>query len=82
VDLYRLVGTQHEQLFTRIASDVILANAGNYLATEYWQKRSEVGNQLEKALNEKLQEAYANCTGFMLLKIDLPDSFEEAIVET
>jgi len=54
VDLYRLVGTQHEQLFTRIASDVILANAGNYLATEYWQKRSEVGNQLEKALNVKL----------------------------
>ena len=36
VDLYRLVGTDYEQLYTRIASDVILANAGDYRATEYW----------------------------------------------
>ncbi|CDW85393.1 UNKNOWN [Stylonychia lemnae] len=82
VNLYRLVGTDYNQLYTRIASDVILANAGNYHATEYWQKRSEVGNQLEKALNVKLQEAFANCTGLMLLKIDLPDSYEDAIVDT
>ena len=76
------MGDKYEQLFTRIASDVILANAGNYLATDYWQSRSEVGNALEKALNEKMVEAYANCTGFMLLKIDLPDSYEDAIVDT
>ena len=37
---------------------------------------------MQLALNEKLNEAYANCTGFMLLKIDLPDSYEEAIVDT
>lgn len=80
--MYRLVGDQYEQLFTRIASDVVLANAGNYLATDYWQRRTEVGNALELALNEKLVAAYANCTGFMLLKIDLPDSYEDAIVET
>ena len=78
--MYRLVGDKYEQLFTRIASDVILANAGNYLASDYWQRRSEVGNALEKALNEKLLDAYANCTGFMLLTIDLPDSYEDAIV--
>lgn len=81
-ELYRLVGTEYEQLYIRIASDLVLQNAGNYHATQYWQERSAIGNALEKALNEKLQDAYANCTGFMLLRIDLPDSYEEAIVET
>lgn len=33
-------------------------------------------------MNAKLQEAHATCTGFMLLKIDLPDTYEEAIVDT
>ena len=33
-------------------------------------------------LNEILNDAYANCTGLMLLKIDLPDSYEQAIVDT
>lgn len=80
--LYRLAGVEYEQLLTRIASDVVLANAGNYLATDYWLRRSEVGNSLEASLNQKLQEAYADCTGFMLLKIDLPDSYEDAIVDT
>ena len=35
-----------------------------------------------RKLNERLQIAYANCTGFMFLKIDLPDIYEEAIVDT
>ena len=36
---------------------------------------------LEK-LNEVLNQAYANCTGLMLLVIDLPESYENAIVDT
>jgi len=36
---------------------------------------------LEK-LNEQLNLAYADCVGFMFLRIDLPDTYENAIVET
>jgi hypothetical protein len=81
-DLYRLVGTDYEQLFIRIASDVILQHAGKYNAPQYWSERSAIGNAFETALNDRLKSAFATCTGFMLLKIDLPDSYEEAIVET
>jgi len=37
---------------------------------------------LEVELRKQLRKAYANCTGLMLLKIDLPDVYEEAIVDT
>lgn len=58
-ELYRLVGDNYEQLFLRIAADVVLQNAGDYVATQYWEQRKIVGNALEVALNEKLKEAYA-----------------------
>jgi hypothetical protein len=37
---------------------------------------------MKKRLNERLSLAFANCTGFMFLKIDLPNTYEEAIVDT
>ncbi len=81
-ELYRLVGIEYEKLYVKIAADLVLANAGNYVGAQYWQQRSMIGDELQKALNAKLNEAYADCTGFMLLKIDLPDSYEGAIVDT
>jgi hypothetical protein len=41
-----------------------------------------LGQKLEASLKARLALAYANVTGFMLLKIDLPDSYEAAIVDT
>jgi hypothetical protein len=37
---------------------------------------------MSSTLVKDLAEAYGNVTGFMLLKIDLPDTYEGAIVET
>ena len=48
----------------------------------YWKNRTAIGTELERALNESLYSAYAECTGLMLLKIDLPDSYEGAIEDT
>jgi hypothetical protein len=42
----------------------------------YWQNRTFVGEEMMARLNSVLNDAYANCTGFMLLRIDLPDSYE------
>lgn len=81
-DLYRLVGSDYENLYKRIAADVILQEAGNYEAPQYWKNRPALGQRLQESLNKRLQEAFAVCKGLMLLKIDLPDSYEEAIVET
>ena len=80
--LYSLVGTDYENLYTKIAANVILQKAGDYNATYYWKNRTTIGRQLESALNESLYKAYAECTGLMLLKIDLPDSYESAIEDT
>lgn len=80
--LYRLVGTDYEGLFLRIAADVILQEAGKYAAPEYWKSRQIVGEKLKTAVDERLKLAHASCTGLMLLKIDLPDSYENAIVDT
>jgi hypothetical protein len=80
--LYRLVAQDYEDLYIRLARDIILQQAGEYPAPMYWQNRTFVGEEMMSRLNSVLNDAYANCTGFMLLRIDLPDSYEQAIVDT
>jgi len=80
--LYRLTEDTYEELFEKIARNVILLQAGEYTAPQYWQNRSYVAEEMRKSLDEMLQQAYARCTGFMMLRIDLPDSYENAIVDT
>ena len=48
----------------------------------YWKNRTYIGQQIEIELNNRLFEAHANCTGLMLLQIDLPPAYEGAIEET
>ena len=37
---------------------------------------------MEEKLRQALLKAHANCTGLMLLKIDMHDVYEDAIVNT
>ena len=48
----------------------------------YWKNRTLIGQELESHLRQALMQAHANCTGLMLLKIDLPDVYEESIIDT
>lgn len=41
-----------------------------------------VGIMMETSLRAALLKAHANCTGLMLLKIDMPDVYEGAIENT
>lgn len=71
----------------RIARDVILQEAGNHQATEYWvtstqSDRQIIGDRMEQLLDKELTKAYARCTGLQILKITLPASFEDSIVKT
>jgi hypothetical protein len=49
----------------------------------YWKNRTKIGNEMLATLNSHMMKGgYANVTGFMLLKITMPNSYEQAIVET
>jgi len=81
-NMYLLCQQDYEMVFARIARNAILEEAGNYLASAYWLNRTAVGDKMKDNLENRLQGIYANLSGFMLLNIDLPDSYEAAIVQT
>lgn len=80
--MYRLVQNDYEQIFARLARNSVLQIAGDYIANAYWKNRTLVGKDMEDNLIKQLAKANADVTGFMLLKIDMPDVFEGAIVST
>ena len=80
--MYRLLQNDYEAVITRIARNAVLRVAGDYKAPEYWLAREKIGDEMKAELVKELDPAYAHVTGFMLLKIDLPDTYEHAIVDT
>lgn len=80
--LYSLTNVNYEQTFIRIARDVVLQEAGNHEAPQYWMHRGEIGEKMRTVLNEELSKAFAEVIYLQLLFIDLPDSYENSIVAT
>ena len=80
--LYFLNNMLYEQTFIRIARDTIMKSAGHYIANQYWEDRQKIQREMFRFLDKELQKAHARCTGFQLLIVDLPSSYEKSIVET
>jgi len=80
--MYQLLFTEYEQIFARVARNSVLSTAGEYVATDYWKQRTAIGNKMKSNLERDLKLMHTDITGFMLLKIDLPDEYESAIVAT
>lgn len=80
--LYRMTQTDFEPFLIRLARNAVLRVAGDYEAPQYWKDREAIGQNMRQALIDDLQKAHTEVTGFMLLKIDLPDVYEDAIVQT
>lgn len=80
--LYELSNINFEQTFIRIARDTILQEAGNHQAPEYWTTRTNIGQKMLEILNQELKSAHATCKSLQLMKITLPDSYENSIVDT
>jgi len=80
--LYAMNNRDYEATFIRIARDTILQSAGSYEAPKYWETRSKIAIDMHKELNEQLKAAHATCVYLQLLKIELPESYENSIVET
>lgn len=80
--LYKLAQTRYEETFLRQAKKVVLEEAGSYNAPEYWLNRKQIGINMLNKLNSTLQKTYSYVDGFQILRIDLPSSYEDSIVQT
>jgi len=80
--LYSMSNIDYEATFVRIARDTILQAAGSYEAPKYWESRAKIADDMHEELNRELQKAHANCVDLQLLRIELPGSYENSIVET
>jgi hypothetical protein len=81
-DMYLICQNDYEKIFARIARNAVLQAAGDFEASAYWLNRTKIGDTMKSDLTKYLDMAYTNISGFMLLKIDLPDVYEMAIVRT
>ena len=80
--LYNLANVNFHSTFVRISRDVILKVGGMFNATNYWTDRVMIAETMLQAMNTELQKAYAECKNLQLIKIELPSSYEESIVQT
>ena len=81
-ELYLLFQNDYEKVFAKLARNAVLQAASDFEASAYWLNRSHVGEKMKQELITQLNDAHSNVSGFMLLKIDLPDTYENAIVKT
>ena len=49
--LYKLTNIRYEETYIRQAKKIILQEAGRYAAPDYWEKRNEIGRDIERKLN-------------------------------
>jgi len=82
IELYRLYNIFYEATLIRIARDAILQEAGKFEAPEYWTKRAQIAEIMQKTLVEEFAKAKAGCIGLQILKIELPSAYENQIVLT
>ena len=80
--LYKLTNVRYEETFIRQAKNIILEEASEYNAPEYWEKRGYIGARIGKRLNDTLTTTYATVASFQMIQIDLPLSYEDSIVNT
>ena len=68
--------------FIRIARATILSSVSDWESGDFWKTRVEVGNAILKELRVSFRNAGAYVVHFNLMKIDLPNAFEKAIIAT
>ena len=81
-ELYRACETECKDLIAKIARNSVLETGGTWRAPDYWLNRDAVGESMRGNLTNSLESMGVAVKGFMLLKIDLPNTYEAAIVRT
>lgn len=80
--LYRLLETDYDRVYERLARNSVLEVASSYTASAYWLDRVKIGDDMRKNLDTNFKKVHAKVMGFQLLKINLPDRYENEIVKT
>lgn len=80
--LYPLCYKDCRRIFVQMAKNTILEAAGTYIAPTYWTDRKKIQGDILKTMNETFDQIYLNIESLQIMKIDLPDSYENAIVLT
>ena len=62
--LYRLLETDYDRVFERLARNSVLEVASNYTANAYWTNRVEVGENMKLKLDENFKKVHAKVMGF------------------
>jgi len=81
-NLYTMNNIYYEATFVRISRDIILQEAGKFQAPQFWTNRSSIGDNMRLTLDNALMEIGAHCVSLQMLKIDLPETYENKIVLT
>ncbi len=90
-NLYITYNVNYEVIFIRIAREMILQSAGGYEAQDYWVRRAAIGENMRSMLNDTLFAIGAEylvhcharrCVALQLLKVGLPETYENQIVLT
>jgi len=81
-DLYSLANVDYEATFVRIARDTILQVAGIFKAPKYWEERQLIGEEMKRQLDIELRKAHATCQHLQVMQIELPDTYDDSIVQT
>lgn len=83
LQLYTELNIGYEAAFIRNARDALLEEAGDHLATEYWQHRKRIGELMLERLSEApgLNE-FAEIRGVQILTVILPAAYELSIMQT
>ncbi len=81
-DLYNLANINFHSTFVRISRDVILKVGGMFNATDYWRNRVQIAEIMKNTMDKELLKAFGHCVSLQLLKIELPATYENSIVQT
>ena len=81
-DLYNLANINFHSTYVRISRDVILKVGGMFNATDYWMNRVKIAEIMKQTMDNELLKAFGHCISLQLLKIELPKTYEDSIVQT
>eukprot|EP00434_Breviolum_minutum_P006276 symbB.v1.2.005536.t1/scaffold323.1/size229223/13 len=80
--LYTEFNVDFQNFFVSTIRESVIKVAADYEAYQLWDRRKEVGNQMQQEVNAVLNKTYAECWGLQLLDIALPKAFDQSIVQT
>lgn len=79
--LWQRYGEDYHSRLVQAAVRAVKQISMRYEATEFFNKREKIGDEMEKALKTRFRDEFCNLMLFNLRKIDLPQDFEQKVVD-